>query len=54
MINNPIITTENESFQMIVASKEAELQSMSEMKKERMKELESIQERKSCVTLWLT
>ena len=52
MINKLIITTENESLQMIVASKneqEAELQSMSEMKEERIKVLESIQERKSCV-----
>ena len=54
MINNYIITTENESLQTIVASRNEqveELQSMLEMKEERMKELESIQERKSCVTL---
>ena len=44
MINNPIITTDNESLQMIVASKNEqveELQSMLEMKEDRMKELES-------------
>ena len=44
MINNYIITTENESLQKIVISKNeqvAELQSMLEMKEERMKELES-------------
>ena len=52
MINNSIITTENESLQKIVISKNEqveELQSMLEMK-----ELESIQERKLCVTLYLT
>ena len=51
MINNYIITTENESLQKIVISKNEqveELQSMLEMKKAK---LESIQERKSCVTL---
>ena len=50
MINNYIITTENESLQKIVISKNEqveELQSMLEMKANRMKELESIQERKS-------
>ena len=42
MINNYIITTENESLQKIVISKNEqveELQSMLEMKEERMKEL---------------
>ena len=41
MINNYIITTENESLQKIVISKNEqveELQSMLEMKEERMKE----------------
>ena len=49
MINNYIITTENESLQKIVISKNEveELQSMLEMKEEK---LESIQERKSCFT----
>ena len=50
MINNYIITTENESLQKIVISKNEQveqLQSMLEMKANRMKELESIQERKS-------
>ena len=41
MINNYIITTENESLQNIVISKNEELQSMLEMKEERMKEFES-------------
>ena len=44
MINNYIITTENESLQKIVISKNEqveELQSMLEMKEERMKELET-------------
>ena len=44
MINNYIITTENESLQKIVISKNEqveELQSMLEMKEERMKEFES-------------
>ena len=48
MINNYIITTENESLQKIVISKNEqveELQSILEMKEERMKELESSQER---------
>ena len=43
MINNYIITTENESLQKIVISKNEqveELQSMLEMKEGRMKELE--------------
>ena len=51
MINNYIITTENESLQKIVISKNEqveELQSMLEMKEAK---LESIQERKSCVNL---
>ena len=44
MINNYIITTENESLQKIVISKnkqveELHVQSMLEMKEERMKEL---------------
>ena len=42
MINNYIITTENESLQKIVISKNEqveELRSMLEMKEERMKEL---------------
>ena len=46
MINNYIITTENESLQKIVISKNEqveELQSMLEMKEERMKKLESIE-----------
>ena len=44
MINNYIITTENESLQKIVISKNEqveELQSMLEMNKEKMRELES-------------
>ena len=44
MINNYIITTENESLQKIVISKNEqveELLSMLEMKEERMKEFES-------------
>ena len=46
--NKYIIILENESLQVMVASKNErveELQSMLEMKEERMKELESIQER---------
>ena len=53
MINNYIITTENESLQKIVISMSEhieELHSMLEMKDQKMKELESIQERKSSVT----
>ena len=41
MINNYIITTENESLQKIVISKNEPLQSMLEMKEDRMKELET-------------
>ena len=44
MINNYIITTENESLQKIVISKNEQveqLQSMLEIKEERMKELET-------------
>ena len=44
MINNPVITTENESLQKIINSKDEqveELQSMLKTKKDRMKELES-------------
>ena len=51
MINNYIVTIENESLQQTVISKNEqveELQSILEMKEEK---LESIQERKSYVTL---
>ena len=53
MINNYIITTENESLQKIVISKNEqveELQSMLEMKEGKLESIH-IQERKSCVTL---
>ena len=54
MINNYIITTENESLQNIVISNNEqveELQSMLEMKEERMKELESQIEDKKKILL---
>ena len=53
MITDYLITSEIESLQTIVISKNEqveELQSMLEKKDEIMKELESIQERKSYVT----
>ena len=54
MINNYIITTEKESLQKIVISKNEqveELLSMLEMKEERMKELESQIEDKKKILL---
>ena len=51
MINNYIITTENESLQKIVISKNEQVEELHCMLEMKEAKLESIQKRKSYVTL---